>query len=431
MRAITTEGRRQTRLRVGIVLGGRLVEERVLPPGHDVTLGTSPRTTCMVPSQALPRRWSLFRWRRGGWQLCRHPAMDGRLAADDSLVALPRARLVPLRQGVRGKVSVADVTVLFQLVRWPELARPRLPASIRGSVLGMVDRSFAAVLAVCFLFHLAFVLQLRRIDWPRSVEHLADDFQQVFVRQRPPGKATVAIPPATTKPGQAPSQRTHVTSRPAPRPQGERRADLIAAVHRAGLLAVIGNRSTDASSAVADLLGNGAVARAQEEALAGVNSVQLASTNDRLGIRVGGGSGTVVDVHGLSNDGARIAAADTGQRNERNVPHVNSGQPFIEAGSTGHLDPGQLAREVRGRLGALRACYERSLKRNPNLGGKVVLHLTITAAGTVSAVDLTSESLDDPDLASCVRSSVMRWRFPAPEGGGLEVSFPFVFQAAS
>jgi hypothetical protein len=431
MRAITTEGRRQTRLRVGIVFGGRLVEERVLPPGHDVTVGTGPRSTCMVPSQALPRRWPLFRWRKGGWQLRRHPTMDGRLAAGASAVALPRASLVPLHLGTRGKVGVADVTVLFQLVRWPERARPRLPASMRGSVLGMVDRCFAIVLSACFLFHLAFVLQLRRIDWPRSVEHLADDFQQVFVRQPPPGKAAVAVPRATTVPEQAHAQRTRTTARPAPPPEGERRANLIDAVHRTGLLAVIGSRTADANSAVADLLGNGAVARAQEEALAGVSSVELASTTDRLGIRVGSGSGTVVDVRGLSRDGARIAAADTGQRNERNVPRINNGQPSIEAGSTGHLDPGQMAREVRGRLGALRACYERSLKRNPNLAGKLVLLLTITSAGTVSGVDLTSESLDDPDLASCVRGSVMRWRFPAPEGGGLEVSFPFVFQAAS
>ena len=112
------------------------------------------------------------------------------------------------------------------------------------------------------------------------------------------------------------------------------------------------------------------------------------------------------------------------------MARIRSGQPSVDDSSTGRLDAGQLAREVRGRLGALRACYERSLRRHPGLAGKLVLRLTITAAGTVSAVDLTSDSLDDPELASCVRSSVLRWRFPAPEGGALEAAFPFVFQSA-
>ena len=36
-------------------------------------------------------------------------------------------------------------------------------------------------------------------------------------------------------------------------------------------------------------------------------------------------------------------------------------------------------------MGAVKVCYERALKRNPNLSGKVKIRWTITAAGTVSA----------------------------------------------
>jgi len=96
----------------------------------------------------------------------------------------------------------------------------------------------------------------------------------------------------------------------------------------------------------------------------------------------------------------------------------------------GELDPNMVAKEVRTRLGAIKACYERALKRNPNLSGKVVIHWTITQAGTVSGVDVEQDTLGDAEVASCIKSLIARWRFPAPSGGSVDVSFPFVFQAS-
>ena len=96
----------------------------------------------------------------------------------------------------------------------------------------------------------------------------------------------------------------------------------------------------------------------------------------------------------------------------------------------GELDPSLVAKEVRARQGAIKACYERALKRNPTLTGKIVMHWTITAAGTVSGVDVEQDSLGDSEVGSCVKSLIARWRFPAPAGGSVEVSFPFVFQSS-
>jgi TonB family protein len=89
-----------------------------------------------------------------------------------------------------------------------------------------------------------------------------------------------------------------------------------------------------------------------------------------------------------------------------------------------------VTKEVKSRLGAIKACYERALKRSPNLSGKVIIHWTITAAGTVSGVEVENDTMGDSEVASCIKALVARWRFPAPSGGAVEVSFPFVFQAA-
>jgi hypothetical protein len=38
--------------------------------------------------------------------------------------------------------------------------------------------------------------------------------------------------------------------------------------------------------------------------------------------------------------------------------------------------------------------------------------------------------IGDAEVASCIKSLIARWRFPAPSGGSVDVSFPFVFQAS-
>ena len=46
-------------LRVGIVHGRRIVEERLLARTGDITIGTSPRSTFIVPWDDAPARWRL------------------------------------------------------------------------------------------------------------------------------------------------------------------------------------------------------------------------------------------------------------------------------------------------------------------------------------------------------------------------------------
>jgi outer membrane biosynthesis protein TonB len=208
----------------------------------------------------------------------------------------------------------------------------------------------------------------------------------------------------------------------------ERRARLSEQVKSTGLLKLLGAKA-DGDGSIADVLGKGDVDRDQEKAFQGVGGVGVANNNDQLrGIKSGGsGSGRVASVGGLRGGGS-IAGGGTGAAaSEKKVSGVvKSEAPAVD----GELDPAMVAKEVRTRLGAIKACYERALKRNPNLSGKVVIHWTITQAGTVSGVDVESDTLGDAEVASCIKSLVARWRFPAPSGGSVEVSFPFVFQAS-
>jgi TonB family protein len=96
----------------------------------------------------------------------------------------------------------------------------------------------------------------------------------------------------------------------------------------------------------------------------------------------------------------------------------------------GSLDPNVVANTIRQRKGAVVACYERALKRNPNLSGKVILRFTISAVGKVTSADIESNGLGDDEVGNCMVSIVKTWRFPAPSGGDVQFSYPFVYQAA-
>jgi len=84
---------------------------------------------------------------------------------------------------------------------------------------------------------------------------------------------------------------------------------------------------------------------------------------------------------------------------------------------------------VQHRRGALQQCYARRLAVAPALSGTVVIHWVITASGEVAEACITEDTVGDRELTACVNQLVAAGGFPAPTGGAVDVSFPFVFTA--
>jgi outer membrane biosynthesis protein TonB len=447
-------------LRIGIIQGGRIVEERLVRKRENITIGQSAKNMFVVLSDALPRNWLLFEMSGNGYVAHFSDGMDARIAVGNEIISLSQLKqtgkiqkrgaswVLPLDERARGKITLADMTILFQFVTPPPpQPRPQLPASVRGSALTGVDWFFTTIASLSFLFHLIFVIYLRNVDWPRKpdIEAVPDRFVQMVVKKEEkkpePKKEEVA---KTDEPKKEEKKKGDEPKKEAKREltdeekaklaeakakaDAERRARLAEQVKSTGLLKLLGAKS-DGGGSIADVLGKGDVDRDQENAFKGVGGVGIASGNDSLrGIKSGGsGSGRVADAGSLRGGGS-IAGGGTGSgAGERTVKGaIKTEAPAVD----GELDPNMVAKEVRSRLGAIKACYERALKRNPNLSGKVVIHWTITQAGTVSGVDVEQDTLGDAEVASCIKSLIARWRFPAPSGGSVDVSFPFVFQAS-
>jgi outer membrane biosynthesis protein TonB len=450
-------------LRIGIIQGGRIVEERLVRKRENITIGQSAKNMFVVPSDALPRNWLLFE--ASGNQYVAHfsDGMDARIAVGNEIISLSQLKQtgkiqkrgtswpLPLDERSRGKITLADMTILFQFVTPPPpQPRPQLPASVRGSALTGVDWFFTVIAAVSFLMHLALIIYLRSVDWPRKpdIEAVPDRFVQMVQQKKPEEKKVekkaveekkeekkvekkkeaVAEKKETAPKKELSEEDKARLAEEKARADAERRARLADQLKQTGLLKLLGARG-DGEGSIADVLGKGDVDRDQEKAFQGVGGVGVANSNDQLrGIKAGGnGTGRVASASGLRGGGS-IEGGGTGSGpSEKKVSGVvKSEAPAVD----GELDPAQVAKEVRTRLGAIKACYERALKRNPNLSGKVVIHWTITQAGTVSGVDVEQDTLGDAEVASCIKSLVARWRFPAPSGGSVEVSFPFVFQSS-
>ncbi|HET6149482.1 MAG TPA: AgmX/PglI C-terminal domain-containing protein [Polyangia bacterium] len=446
-------------LRIGIIQGGRIVEERLVRKRENITIGQSAKNLFVVPSEALPRQWLLFELTGHHYVAHFSDGMDARIAVGNEIISLSQLKqagkiqkrgsswVLPLDERSRGKITLGDMTILFQFVTPPPpQPRPQLPASVRGSITSQLDWSFTTIAIASFLLHLLLVIYLRNVDWPRKpdIEEIPDRFVKMVIKKvEPPPEAKKEVAKVTEeekkpekKKGEekkavkkelTPEEKAKLAEEKA-RADAERRARLAEQVKSTGLLKLLGARA-DGSGSIADVLGKGDVDRDQEKAFQGVGGIGVASANDQLrGIKSGGsGSGKVATVGGLRGGGA-ISEGGTGNAaaEKRVTGIVKTEAPAVD----GELDPGLISKEVRARSGAIKACYERALKRNPTLSGKIVMHWTITAAGTVSGVDVEQDSLGDPEVGSCIKSLVARWRFPAPAGGSVDVSFPFVFQAS-
>lgn len=422
-------------LRVGVIQRGRLVEERLLRAPRAVTLGPAPGDTFVTPpDDDFTGSWRLFETRRGRLVLRLAPGMQARVADGGDVAALDGPCVAVLGDAARGKVTRGETTLLFQLVRPPApQPRPQLPASVRRHVVAELDGVFTGLAALSFLVHLALVIYLRQVDWPRqpAIDELPDRFVQMVrrpqpvERPRPVAAAPTATKPTSAKPAPArPAPTPAVVAKPAPS-AAERQADLGARVSKMGLLAFIGTRSDD-PSAMRDLLANGTADQSVEKALAGVNGVTTAGAETLRNLPHTGGTGRVATPSDLRS-AARIAdATDVGPASERAARSiVHEGAPQVEDGK---VDASVIAREIRARRKAVAACYERALKTQPTLAGKLVVRFSLSAAGTVTAADIDDDTLGSPDVAACIRATVLRWRFPALAEGPAELSFPFVFQ---
>ncbi len=152
-----------------------------------------------------------------------------------------------------------------------------------------------------------------------------------------------------------------------------------------------------------------------------------------MGLR-GSGSGGGGDGEGQIHGTADVDMGGGGSENRKRTVKGVSGpaekKPTVTPGSAmvkGQLSKELIDKEVRRHKAQIQFCYQKQLTRAPNLAGKVSLSWIIAMDGSVMRAKVSSSSLGDKDVESCLVRALSNWKFPKPEGGVVEVVYPFLF----
>jgi outer membrane biosynthesis protein TonB len=418
-------------LRIALIHAGRIIEDRTLAPGKKATVsvGADAKNTFCVPMGTLPSSTVLFKVTKEHTVLLRG-GFEGRAAVsghEQALSELPAELALP--KGAKGRVKLGDVTVLFQMVApAPKPELPTLPKGARG-VTAQLDRAFVVAMALSFAAHLigaGYVMAQPMPEEPElSLAELQQDrFAAVLMPIPKPERAPEPPKPsAAPAVAEQPKKPTPTQVAEAPKAAAKPRGDVLRQrVSSMGMLAIIGSVGGEGGLA-GDLLktssGVGNVADAMQGA-----GVKVASVDDALKAGVKGEqSGQTVTVGALGTNGARqvelqehVTATVVGRVREEPI-----------SVDTPDISPEALSAWMKQRRGSIQSCYERELKRNHGLAGRLVLKFVITPRGRVAALDLSEGTLQDPAMSDCIRTMMRNWVMPFTPEDEVPVAFPFVF----
>jgi TonB family protein len=453
-------------LRIGVIQGGKIVEERIIRQRETVTVGSSERNHFIIPGMAP--RFELFQLVGNDYILNFTADMRGRVGLPGGVQELEQLRKsgaarnagthwqVKLNDTSRGKVVIGDTTLLFQFVVPPPVQpRPQLPAAVVGGFIAGIDWLFTAFLMFSFMSHFGFIIFLENADWPiqPTLSTIPDRIADLIFNEPPPPPEEEPAEQSDAPTEDAPEEQ-QVAEQPREQPRGERqqaedaasgaaerqaRADAQArmAVEQATaqveqlLLGSLGS----SGGAFADVLAGGAVTG---------NAADILAQAEGVGVATGMGGGVLRDRSGggrvgamAEGLGALAAVKAAGQERveggavEERAPRGRFRAPTDaeEESGTGEFDVRIVSRMIQTRATAIRACYEHELRSNPTLQGAIRITLTIQESGSVTGVRVVDNTMGNDAVGACLVRVISGFRFnPGPTDGSVTYVFPFVFE---
>ncbi len=392
-------------LRIGVVLNGTLVEERVFDGASPITFGQSLRCALSVPVEGVPREHVLFTREGSGFVL--HET----------------ARMAVERGDGRGRATIGDATILFQEIATPPPApRAQLPAAIRGSLAERIDRRLALFVGGSLVVHIGIAAWAWTVDVPTTplgLSPVATTYHEEVIDVTVPD---VVEPTAVTEPGVATPAVPRQTARPIVRPTNVQKP---ASGDDAQRLASILTGDGDGEH------GRGGEGRGNSSARQPGAELgkQIDEVRDRT-VTIGDGTHTsrvddrarpgTVPSAPLVNDPSMTRSEHHGE--EPLKPRVTVGR--IEQDDQTSLTPALvLARITSLYMVGLQRCYKDGLELDSTLGGRVAISFTVDDRGQV--IDASASGVS-PGVDGCVQRLMTGWRFPIPrdkDGDPADASF--------
>jgi hypothetical protein len=431
-------------LRVGLIQGGRVLEERLVRTPGPITVGTDPGNTLVVADDSVGRARVLFERRDGAYwlkpdDLAGQVALDGRAALD--LSALPGEALaagaLKLGELSRGRVQLGDdLLILFHFVSAPAKAPPpTLPASARRGWVKQIEPIFSSVLTLSFLAHAVMTVLVFQVEPPPPVDQ--SRVMSLIERLLPPAVEVRTLPnEVKLRPMEGPllketAKQTTAAAAPQDKPRARGRGD---GLTQEQVQDAVRSAARDYLAKIASVGDSGSGTSELMDISDGLSSVStsvsgrgVSTSGSRFGKRIGTGGGGErgIDI-GPPSLGPGAKRRITSERNDKTeLPPVIIEDEIEDI--DGDIDRRVVIRRLKAKAGAFQACYEGVLKTQPTLKGKLGLEIVIAEGGRIGSVEVVADRLGSPAVASCVKSTARRVRMPAPKGGDVVIAYTLVF----
>jgi TonB family protein len=471
MQAVQLEPQGPKVLRIGVIQNGRIVEERIIAKRETVSVGSSEKNHFAVHGEGVPSRFELFQLVGSDYILNFTDSMSGRVGLPGGVQDLDQLRKsgaarnagthhqVKLTDSSRGKVVLAGTTLLFQFVLPPPVQpKPQLPAAARAGFVRTIDWMFTALVVFAFMSMFGFIVYLENADWKieSGIATIPDEFTKIlFEEPLPPPEPVEVEPEPTAEEGQEEAEAPAPEKVDKPKPgddqekapaEGPDEAQAVAdktariaeEAAQAAEALIVGALSSEAGGALNDVLAGGAVTGNAQDILAQAAGVGVATSGSGGTLRTRSGGATGSGQKGLGALASAGGADATKTKGEGGAVQERAVKGKTELGSggdiggSGDFDAALVVAMIKKRIGAIRACYEKELRRNPTLAGKVTIEFTIQPQGNVTGVKVAANSTGDDNVGVCVKNAVGSFRFnPGPDGGSVSFSYPFVFAPQS
>lgn len=444
-------------LRIGVVLGGNIIEERLVRKRETITIGQSSKNSFSIPIEGLPKTFPVFSLENGKYHLNFQDNMDGRISAGGGVHTLSQLKTngaqkrgdswaIALDERARGKVSVGAMTLLFQFVTAPPLPpRPRLPASVRGTLADRIEPRLAIILSCSVLTHFAIGLWAYTRDQvvERPVDKIARSFQ--VGQYEPPAPPEPVEETPTDGDGEATAEAAGtaaekpdkpVSSKPTKEPSGDQSggnsggdsspsdAAVSEAIQNTAVLAVLTGEG-GAGGMFSKMSGTDQGA-SLDDSIAHAKGKATATTGSGGGDRRQRGQGT--GKLGTDKGGSGVSGptgTEGGAGGTKKEDKIKSLTKFGRAEdlSLSDLDPNAVVKRIRGKyLAGIKRCHQRVLKIDPKAQGKVTIRFTVGPTGRVTKANVKGF---DPTVDACIKGQAAKWRFSAPKDEGKPTSADF------
>lgn len=138
-----------------------------------------------------------------------------------------------------------------------------------------------------------------------------------------------------------------------------------------------------------------------------------------------------INTAALSRDTGGVALSGRETTKVESDLAKSTGTSATDSGSKAQEGAARSEEEIRKVIeqhkGAIFSIYNRALRQNPALQGKVVVRIIIESTGKISSVDIVSSELQDPDLESRLLQRIRLISFPASNVARTTLNYSFDF----